>query len=78
MNNAPELQVRIDEVEIKRQEFKGDFKKALEIGEQMLAKYEAQNNDFIKQMLPGIRQKVAMLRVKNGIMPAASAPAGLP
>jgi hypothetical protein len=78
MNNAPELQVRIDEVEIKRQEFKGDFKKALEVGEQLLAKYEAQNNDFIKQMLPGIRQKVAMLRLKNGIQPAASAPIALP
>ncbi len=75
MNNAPELQVRIDEVEIKRQEFKGDKKKALEVAEQLLAKYEAQNNDFIKQMLPGIRQKVAKLRLQLGLTPPASEPA---
>jgi hypothetical protein len=75
MNNAPELQVRIDEVEIKRQEFKGDTKKALEVAEQLLAKYEAQNNDFIKQMLPGIRQKVAKLRLQLGLAPSVPPPA---
>ncbi|MFY8001344.1 MAG: hypothetical protein ACOVSW_22320, partial [Candidatus Kapaibacteriota bacterium] len=69
MNNAPELQVRIDEVEIKRAEYKGDLKKALELAEGLVAKYEAQNNDFIRQMLPGLRQRVMGLKLKLGIAP---------
>ncbi len=84
MNNAPELQVRIDEVEIKRAEYKGDLKKALEIAEGLVAKYEAQNNDFVKQMLPGLRQRVMGLKLKLGIAPtsaesaAALGAAGIP
>lgn len=72
MNNAPELLVRIDEVEIKRAEYKGDLKKALEIAEGLVAKYGAQNNEFVKQMLPGLRQRVASLKLKLGILPSAS------
>jgi hypothetical protein len=56
-------------VEIKRAEYKGDLKKALELAEGLVAKYEAQNNDFIRQMLPGLRQRVMGLKLKLGIAP---------
>jgi hypothetical protein len=72
MSNAPELQVRIDEVEIKRAEYKGDLKKALEIAEGLLAKYEADSNAFTRQMLPGLRQRVASLKLKLGIQPSSA------
>jgi Protein of unknown function (DUF2723) len=69
MNNAPELQVRIDEVEIKRYEYKGEYAKALQVAEGLVAKYEAQNTDITRQMLPGLKQKVVALKLRLGIMP---------
>lgn len=66
MNNAPELQVRIDEVEIKRYESKGDFTKALQTAEALAAKYEGSQSEFVRSMLPGIKQKITVLRIKAG------------
>lgn len=61
---APELKARIDEVEIKRFEYKQDYKKALEVAESLAAQYEGNQNEFIRSMLPGIKQKIAVLRLK--------------
>jgi hypothetical protein len=67
VGNAPELQVRIDETDIKRYEAKGDYANALKVAEQLVAKYDTAQGEFIKQMLPGLRQKVTQLRAKLGL-----------
>jgi len=67
VGNAPELQVRIDETDIKRYEAKGDYANALKVAEQIVAKYDTAQGEFIKQMLPGLRQKVTQLRTKLGL-----------
>ncbi|MCS6808066.1 MAG: DUF2723 domain-containing protein [Bacteroidota bacterium] len=72
VSDAPEIQVRIDEVEIKRAEYAGDLRKALQIAESLVAKYDSSSNEFIKQMIPGLRQRVAALKLKLSTTPSTT------
>jgi hypothetical protein len=66
VGDAPELQARIDQVEIRRFESKGDLTGALKAAENLAAKYES-SPAFTKSLLPGIKQKIAELRSKTGL-----------
>ncbi len=64
-NNAPEVQALIDQVEIARHEKSGNFAKAIEVAEAMIAQYRTSTNETLKSLIPGLERKMLELRLKS-------------
>jgi hypothetical protein len=64
LGDAPELQARIDQVEIKRFESKGDIAGAIKAAESILARYDTSSLGFVRSMAPMLRQRIEELKTK--------------